>query len=66
MRKRALDEFLEERVAEGYRIETHEDTHAIVVEGGSLLRRLRGRQRFVVQVDDHGQVSMRPAERIRH
>ena len=68
-RSRALDEFLEARVVEGYRIEAHEPTHAIVVQGDdSLLSRLRGRRRrrFVVQVDDHGTVSMRPAEPVRH
>jgi hypothetical protein len=64
-RRRAPDEFLEARVAEGYRIEAHEATHAIVVQGdGSRFRRLLGRRRrrFVVQVDEHGTVSMRPAE----
>jgi len=67
-RERALDAFLEQRVGEGYRIETHEATHAIVVEGrGSLARVLHRRpRRFVVQVDDHGRVSMGPAERVRH
>ena len=53
----------------GYRIEAHEAAHAIVVQGDdSLLRRLLGRlrRRFVVQVDDHGTVSMRPAEPVRH
>jgi len=56
-------------MVEGYRIEAHEATHAIVVQGDdSLLRRLLGRRRrrFVVQVDDHGTVSMRPAEPVRH
>jgi hypothetical protein len=66
-RKRALDVFLEARVAEGYTVETHEDTHAIVVQGGSVLRRVLGRSpnRFVVQVDDQGVVTMSPAEPIR-
>jgi hypothetical protein len=67
-RSRALDEFLEARLVEGYRIEAHEATHAIVVQGDSILRRLlrRRQRRFVVQVDDHGTVSMRPAEPVRH
>ena len=68
-RRRALDEFLKASTVEGYRIEAHEATHAIVVEGDdSLLRRLLGRRRrrFVVQVDDHGTVSMHPAEPVRH
>jgi hypothetical protein len=67
-RSRALDEFLEARVAEGFRVEVHEDTHAIVVEGGgSFVSRLLGRRRrFVVEVDDHGIASMRPAVPVRH
>ena len=68
-RSRALDDFLAEKVAEGYSIESHEATHAIVVQRrGSLKRRLvgRGARRFVVQVDDRGTVSMRPAEPVRH
>jgi hypothetical protein len=32
-RKNALDAFLETKVAEGFRIETH-DTHAIIIVGG--------------------------------
>jgi hypothetical protein len=65
-RSRALEAFLAVRVAEGYRIETHEETHAIVVRGDSFPRRLLGRRRFVVQVDEGGMVSMRPAQQIRH
>jgi hypothetical protein len=68
-RRRALDEFLAEKVADGYRIELHEATHAILVQRrGSLSRRLVGRaaRRFVVQVDDQGTVSMGPAEPVRH
>jgi hypothetical protein len=67
-RGRALDQFLKDKVAEGYVIEAHEATHAIVVQGDSRLRRLlgRGRRRFVVQVDEHGLVSMQPAEPVRH
>ena len=67
-RKSALDAFLEKKVQEGFAIETHTDTHAIVVErdhGKSFLSRLRGRgaaNRFVVSVDENGQVTMIPAE----
>lgn len=68
VRRRALDEFLAERVAAGFHVEVHEHTHAIVVQGGnSLVSRLLGRRRrFVVEVDDHGIASMRPAEPVRH
>ena len=64
-RKVALDAFLEARLREGFEIETHTDTHAIVVEKRSLLDRLRGRSsgdRYVVSVDEHGEVTMIPAE----
>jgi hypothetical protein len=65
-RRRELDAFLEARVAEGFRIETHTDTHAIVVEPGGLWRRLRHKpHRYVVQVDEHGGVTMSDAEPIR-
>jgi hypothetical protein len=65
-RKRALASFLEKRVREGFGIETHTDTHAIVVEcrRRSIWGRLRGGagERYVVQVDEHGSVTMTPAE----
>ena len=32
-RTNALDAFLETKVAEGFRIETHTDTHAIIIVG---------------------------------
>jgi hypothetical protein len=52
----------------GNHVEVHEDTHAIVVQGGgSLVSRLLGRRRrFVVEVDDDGIASMRSAESVRH
>ena len=67
-RKDALDAFLETKLREGFEIETHTDTHAIVVERDqwkSLLSRFRGRgadNRYVVSVDEHGDVTMIPAE----
>lgn len=66
-RKNALDAFLETKLDEGFRIETHTDTHAIIVAGGrgrSLLSRFRGHggRRFVISVDEHGEVTMIPAE----
>ena len=66
-RKHALDAFLEGKVGEGFRIETHADTHAIIVVGGrkSLLNWFRGRgagSRYVVSVDEHAAVTMIPAE----
>ena len=66
-RKNALDAFLQRKVGEGFRIETHTDTHAIIVAGGrkSFLNWFRGLgagTRYVVSVDEHGEVSMIPAE----
>jgi len=70
-RKDALSAFLEARLREGYRIETRTDTHAIIApakRARSFLDRLRrvkrpGRQ--VVAVNEHGEVTMAPAEPLR-
>ena len=67
-RKDALDAFLQTKLEEGFEIETHTDTHAIVVERDrrkSFLSRLRGpgaAKRYVVSVDEHGAVTIIPAE----
>ena len=69
LRKNALTTFLEARVDEGFRIETRADTHAIIVPAGgrwSFLDRLRKPPaRHVISVDEHGQVTMAPAEPLR-
>ncbi len=67
-RKNALDTFLETKVAEGFRIETHTDTHAIIIVGGhrrplwSRVRKQAASSRYVVSVDERGEVTMIPAE----
>src|SRR2546423_14127855 len=67
-RKNALDAFLEAKVGEGFRVETHTDTHAIVVAGSrgrSLSSRFRRRgagSRFVISVDQHGEGTKIPRE----
>ena len=67
-RKNALDAFLETKVAEGFRIETHTDTHAIIIVGGrrkplwSRVRQHAAGSRYVVSVDERGEVTMIPAE----
>jgi hypothetical protein len=67
-RKDALDAFIEAKVAEGFRVETRTDTHAIIGAGGhgrSLVSRFRRRgagSRFVISVDEHGEVTMISAE----
>ena len=64
-RKKALDDFLAKKIVEGFTIETHTDTHAIIIEPSrgfwSRLRHSRGR-RHVVQVDENGGVTMSAAE----
>jgi hypothetical protein len=66
MRKNALDAFLENKVAEGFTIETRTDTHAIITEAGQRFwRRVHrggGFKRHVVQVDEEGSVTMGTAE----
>jgi hypothetical protein len=60
-RKNALDAFLETKVAEGFRIETH-------IVGGhrkplwSRFRKHGAGSRYVVSVDERGEVTMIPAE----
>jgi len=64
-RRQGLDAFLDEKVAEGYVIETSTDTHAIISQRTKGLRRCTGgadHGRFVVEVDEDGSAKMRPAE----
>jgi hypothetical protein len=64
-RKDGLDAFLDERVAEGYVIETRTDTHAIISRRPKGLKRFTSGTdpgRYVVEVDEDGTATMRPAE----
>ena len=64
-RRRALDAFLDEKVAEGYVIETRTDTHAIISQRPKGLKRFTSGAdpgRFVVEVDEDGSATMRTAE----
>ena len=67
-RKDALDVFLRATLREGFEIETHTDTHAIVVECAqrtsprSWLRVFGAAKRYVVSVDELGEVLMSPAQ----
>ena len=64
-RKDALDEFLDQRVSEGYVIETRTDTHAIISRRPKGLKRFTSGAdpgRYVVEVDEDGSATMRPAE----
>ena len=64
-RKDGLDAFLDQKVAEGYVIETRTDTHAIVYRRPKGLKRFTSGPdpgRYVVEVDEDGIASMRVAE----
>ncbi len=64
-RKDGLDAFLDEKLAEGFTIETRTDTHAIIFRRLKGLRRFTSGDdpgRFVVEVDEGGRVTMRKAE----
>jgi hypothetical protein len=71
VRRRALTAFLDERVREGYRIETRTDTHAIIGPPDRrrslrhAFRRPGSLARQVVAVDADGAVSVRSAEPLR-
>jgi hypothetical protein len=64
-RKDGLDAFLNEKLAEGFTVETRTDTHAIIFRRPKGLRRFTSGDdpgRFVVEVDADGHATMRPAE----
>jgi hypothetical protein len=64
-RRDGLDAFLEQKVEEGYVIETRNHTHAIIFRRPKGLKRLTSGPdpgRYVVQVDEDGIATMRPAE----
>ena len=64
-RKDGLDAFLHQKVKEGYTIETRTDTHAIISLRPKGLRRFTSGAdpgRYVVEVDESGEATMRPAE----
>jgi len=71
LRRSALTAFLDERVREGYRVETRTDTHAIIAPDDrrrsllDLFRKPKVPERQVLSVDSDGVVSMRPAEPLR-
>ena len=60
-----LDAFLDQKVEEGYVIETRSDTHAIIFRRPKAFKRFTRDPdpgRYVVQVDEDGIATMRPAE----
>lgn len=64
-RREGLDRFLEQKQQEGYVIETRTDTHAIISRRPKGFRRFTSGAdpgRYVVEVDEAGAATMRPAE----
>jgi hypothetical protein len=64
-RREGLDAFLNQKVEEGYVIETRTDTHAIISQPPKGLKRFTSGGdpgRYVVEVDEDGSATMRPAE----
>ena len=64
-RREALDTFLDQKVEEGYVIETRTDTHAIISRRPKRLKRFTSGAdpgRYVVEVDEDGVAAMRAAE----
>jgi hypothetical protein len=64
-RRDGLESFLNQKVEEGYVIETRTDTHAIISQRPKGLKRFtsgRDPGRYVVEVDEDGRATMRPAE----
>jgi hypothetical protein len=64
-RRDGLDAFLDQKVEEGWAIETRAETHAIIFRRPKGLKRFtsgRDPGRYVVQVDEDGVATMRPAE----
>jgi hypothetical protein len=64
-RSDGLDAFLDQKVEEGYTIETRTDTHAIITRRPKGLRRFTSGAdpgRYVVEVDEDGIAKIRPAE----
>ena len=64
-RRDGLDAFLDQKVKEGYLIETRADTHAIIRRRPKGLKRFTSGAdpgRYVVEVDEDGLATMREAE----
>jgi hypothetical protein len=67
----ALDSYLAQRAAQGFRVETRSGAQAVIVRRHRLYFALRwlghGRaeQRLVVSVDQHGEVASQAAEPVR-
>lgn len=70
-RSAALDAYIVRRGAQGFRVETRSGLQAVLVRRHPLYFRLRwiagekAVQRFVVSVDEHGEIAALPAQPLR-
>ena len=70
-RSLALDAYLARRAAQGFRVETRSGSQAVIVRRHQLYFALRwvarghAEQRYVISVDQHGEVDSLAAESIR-
>lgn len=71
VRSAALDAYIAGRVAQGFRVETRSGAQAVIVRRHRLyfvlhlFARGRAEQRYVVSVDQHGEVDSLAAEPVR-
>jgi len=71
LRSAALDAYIARRVAQGFRVETRSGAQAVIVRRHRLyfvlhlLARGRAEQRYVVSVDQNGEVDSLAAEPVR-
>jgi hypothetical protein len=71
LRSAALDAYIGRRVAQGFRVETRSGSQAVIVRRHPLyfvlhwLARDLAEQRYVVSVDQHGEVTSLAAEPVR-
>ena len=64
-RREGLDAFLDKKLDEGYVIETRTHTHAVISRRPKGIKRFTSGAdpgRYVVEVDENGLATMRPAE----
>ena len=70
-RTAALDAYIARRAKQGYRVETRSGTQAVIVRRHPLYFLLRwfaqglAEQRFVLSVDQHGEIASLAAEPVR-
>lgn len=71
VRSAALDAYIARRLEEGFRVETRSGAQAVIVRRHRLyfvlhwFARERAEQRYVVSVDQHGEVASLAAEPVR-